>query len=123
MSATENVAAAEPSAFAPDPPVRREVRVSAGEAAHYVPCNDTDALAAATSALLDDPAERQHRGEIGRNRVAGALSWEHSKAQLLAAYEKALGGSPTQPAVPLTVVEPETRLIQADGEPPSARAA
>ena len=101
----------------------REARVSAGEAARYVRCNDTDALAAATSALLDDPAERQHRGEIGRNRVAGALSWEHSKAQLLAAYEKALGGSPTQPAVPLTVVEPETRLIQAEGEPPSARAA
>jgi glycosyltransferase involved in cell wall biosynthesis len=101
----------------------REARVSAGEAAHYVPCNDTDALEAATSALLDDPAERQRRGEIGRNRVAGGLSWKHSKAQLLAAYEKALGGSPTQPAVRLTVVEPETRLIQADGEPPSARAA
>jgi glycosyltransferase involved in cell wall biosynthesis len=101
----------------------REARVSAGEAARYVPCNDTDALAAATSALLDDPAERQQRGEIGRNRVAGALSWDHSKAQLLAAYEKALGGSPTRPAVPLTVVEPETRLIPADGELPSARAA
>jgi glycosyltransferase involved in cell wall biosynthesis len=94
----------------------REARVSAGDAARYVPCNDTDAFAAATSALLDDPAERQQRGEIGRNRVAGALSWAHSKAQLLAAYEGALGGSPTEPAVPLTVVEPETRLVQADGE-------
>jgi glycosyltransferase involved in cell wall biosynthesis len=100
-----------------------EARVSAGNAGRYVPCNDTDAFAAATSALLDDPAERQQRGEIGRNRVAGALSWEHSKVHLLAAYEKALGGSPTQPAVPLTVVEPETGLIQADGERPSARAA
>jgi glycosyltransferase involved in cell wall biosynthesis len=101
----------------------REARVSAGEAARYVPCNDTDAFAAATSALLDDPAERQDRGEIGRSRVAGPLNWDHSKAQLLAAYEKALGGTPAQPAVPLTLVEPDTRLIQADDERPTARAA
>ena len=64
----------------------REARVSAGEAARYVRCNDTDAFAAATSALLDDPAERERRGQIGRDRVAGALSWSHSKTQLLAAY-------------------------------------
>jgi glycosyltransferase involved in cell wall biosynthesis len=101
----------------------REARVSAGDAARYVACNDTDAFAAATSALLDAPGERKRRGRIGQERVAGALSWEHSKAQLIASYATALGGSPTQPAVPLTVVEPETRLLEADREPPRARAA
>ena len=68
----------------------REARVSAGDAARYVECNDTDAFAAAASALLDDPAERDRRGRIGRDRVAGALSWDHSKTHLLAAYEAAL---------------------------------
>jgi glycosyltransferase involved in cell wall biosynthesis len=69
----------------------QEARVSAGEAARYVPSNDTDAFAAATSALLDDPAERERRGRIGRERVAGALSWDHSKVQLLASYAAAMG--------------------------------
>jgi glycosyltransferase involved in cell wall biosynthesis len=73
----------------------REARVSAGEAARYVPCNDTDAFAAATSALLDDPAERERRGRIGQARVAGELSWDHSKTHLLASYAAAMAiGSP-----------------------------
>ena len=78
----------------------REARVSAGEAARYVECNDTDAFAAAASALLDDPAERERRGHIGQERVAGSLSWDHSKVQLLASYAAAtaVGGGAPQPA-------------------------
>jgi glycosyltransferase involved in cell wall biosynthesis len=68
----------------------REARVSADEAARYVRSNDTDAFAAATSALLDDPAERARRGQIGRERVATELSWEHSKKHLLASYAAAM---------------------------------
>jgi glycosyltransferase involved in cell wall biosynthesis len=75
----------------------REARVSAGDAARYVECNDTDAFAAAASALLDDPTERQRRGRIGQNRVAGALNWEHSKVQLLASYAAAMNGSSPEP--------------------------
>lgn len=71
----------------------REAQVSAGDAARYVRCNDTQAFAAAASALLDDPAERRRRGRIGQERVAGSLSWEHSKAQLVASYAAALGDS------------------------------
>jgi glycosyltransferase involved in cell wall biosynthesis len=63
-----------------------EARVSAGEAACYVPCDDTDAFAAAVSGLLDDPAARRRMGEAGRERIAGPLSWERSKTQLLASY-------------------------------------
>jgi glycosyltransferase involved in cell wall biosynthesis len=86
----------------------REARVSAGDAARYVECNDTDAFAAATSALLDDPAERQRRGRIGQERVAGALSWNHSKVQLLASYAAAMGEAPERsqdasvPPIPVT---------------------
>jgi glycosyltransferase involved in cell wall biosynthesis len=69
----------------------REARVSAGEAALYAPANDESEFAKLIARLLDDPDERRRMGEIGRERVAGPLSWEHSKAALLAAYEAAVG--------------------------------
>jgi glycosyltransferase involved in cell wall biosynthesis len=68
----------------------REARVSAAEAAVYAEPNDTDAFARAVSALLDDPADRRRRGEIGRARISNGLSWDHSKAQLVAGYAEAL---------------------------------
>jgi glycosyltransferase involved in cell wall biosynthesis len=68
----------------------REARVSAGEAAVYAPPNDESEFAKRIAMLLDDPDERRRMGEIGRERVAGALSWEHSKAALIAAYDAAL---------------------------------
>jgi glycosyltransferase involved in cell wall biosynthesis len=75
----------------------REARVSAGDAARYVLCNDTDAFAAATSALLDDPAERELRGRIGQKRVADELSWDRSTVQLLASYAAAMSiGAPAR---------------------------
>jgi len=86
----------------------REARVSAGEAARYIEPNDTDAFAAAVSALLDDPAERQRRGRIGQHRIAGALSWDHSKVQLLASYATAMNGSSPKPAAELAA--PQERI-------------
>jgi glycosyltransferase involved in cell wall biosynthesis len=68
----------------------REARVSAGEAALYAPANDESEFAKLIARLLDDPAERRRMGELGRRRVAGPLSWEHSKAALLAAYDAAV---------------------------------
>jgi glycosyltransferase involved in cell wall biosynthesis len=76
----------------------REARVSAGDAARYVACNDTDAFAAAASALLDDPGEREWRGRVGQERVAGELSWNHSKVQLLASYAAAIGLDSPEPS-------------------------
>ncbi|GAB2443488.1 glycosyltransferase family 4 protein [Streptosporangium sandarakinum] len=67
----------------------REARVSAGEAALYAPANDESAFAKLVARLLDDPGERRRMGEIGRARVSGPLSWEHSRTALLAAYEAA----------------------------------
>lgn len=68
----------------------REARVSAGEAALYAPADDESEFAKLIARLLDDPEERRRMGEIGRERVAGPLSWEHSKIALLAAYEAAV---------------------------------
>jgi glycosyltransferase involved in cell wall biosynthesis len=67
----------------------REARVSAGGAAAYAPANDESEFAKLIARLLDDPEERRRMGEIGRARVGGPLSWEHSRAALVAAYEAA----------------------------------
>jgi glycosyltransferase involved in cell wall biosynthesis len=68
----------------------REARVSAGDAAVYAPANDESAFAKLVSHLLDDPEERVRMGKVGQARVAGALSWENSAKNLLAAYEHAV---------------------------------
>jgi glycosyltransferase involved in cell wall biosynthesis len=67
----------------------KEARVSAGDAALYAPANDESAFAVLIGKLLDDPDERARMGALGRERVAGPLSWEHSKAALLEAYRVA----------------------------------
>lgn len=66
-----------------------EGRVSAGDAAVYARPNDVTEFADAISALLDDPERRERMGRLGRERVAGALSWDESEKRLLAAYEAA----------------------------------
>jgi glycosyltransferase involved in cell wall biosynthesis len=94
----------------------REARVSAGEAARYAKCNDTHDFAAAVSALLDDPAERRWRGRVGKSRIAGLLSWDHSKAQLLASYAAAVGDS-LEPTAPPTTVRPADLPARTPGLP------
>ena len=84
--------------------------MSAGDEARYVPCNDTDAFAAAASALLDDPAERRRMGAVGRERVAGELSWERSKGQLLASYAAATGRAPEPLAKETELAAPPERV-------------
>ncbi len=73
----------------------REARVSAGEAALYASANDESEFAKLIAVLLDDPEQRQQMGELGRLRVANALSWEHSKAALIAAYNTAMSDTQT----------------------------
>jgi glycosyltransferase involved in cell wall biosynthesis len=67
-----------------------ETRVSAGDAAIYAMPNDPRELASAILALIDDPERRAEMGRLGRERIAGPLSWSVSAGQLLAAYEAAL---------------------------------
>jgi hypothetical protein len=78
----------------------KEARVSAGEAAVYAPANDESAFAELVSRLLDDPEDRARMGKIGQARVAGALSWDHSRTALVAAYEAAMAVRPAGSVVP-----------------------
>lgn len=67
-----------------------EARTSAGDAAVYAESNNVAAYAAAINALLDDEPQRRAMGALGRQRVAGPLSWDRSREAYLAAYERAL---------------------------------
>ncbi len=66
-----------------------ETRVSAGPAAAYAESPEPESLARCIHELLEDPARRREMGREGRERVVG-LSWQHSAATLLAAYEYAI---------------------------------
>jgi glycosyltransferase involved in cell wall biosynthesis len=68
-----------------------EARVSAGDAAVYVPANDELAFAEAIDALLNDPQRRREMGEVGLQRVKGALSWSVSRQNLIEFYRRLLG--------------------------------
>ena len=67
----------------------KEAKVSAGDAALYAPANDELAFAGLIAQLMDDPKARAKMGELGRERVAGPLSWDVSRSALLTAYEAA----------------------------------
>lgn len=67
-----------------------ETRVSAGDAAVYVPANDELAFAKAIDALLEDPARRSQMGESGRRRVERSLSWDASRCALVGLYDQLL---------------------------------
>lgn len=72
-----------------------EARVSAGDAAVYARPNDERDFARLMAELLDDPERRSRMGALGAERVTGPLSWVHSKAALLGAYELTLANSPS----------------------------
>jgi glycosyltransferase involved in cell wall biosynthesis len=70
-----------------------EARASAGEGAAYAADDTPEALAVEIDRLLDDPERRRRMGAEGRRRVTQELSWDVSRASLLAAYERALSRS------------------------------
>ncbi|MGQ9409791.1 glycosyltransferase family 4 protein [Mycolicibacterium gilvum] len=68
-----------------------EARVSAGDAAVYVPANDEMAFAKATDDLLSDPVRREQMSAVGRSRVERDLSWAVSRENLVRFYRTAAG--------------------------------
>jgi glycosyltransferase involved in cell wall biosynthesis len=68
----------------------REARVTADDAAVYASENDEVEFAKLIAELLDDPERRERMGKFGRGRVESSLSWDVSRANLLAAYEDLL---------------------------------
>jgi glycosyltransferase involved in cell wall biosynthesis len=74
-----------------------ETRVSADNAAVYVPTRGVDpttlpgAFAEALVDLLSAPDRRLEMGQRGRQRVEHRLDWRHQEAAYLAVYSKLLG--------------------------------
>lgn len=68
-----------------------ETRVSAGDAAVYVPDNDEYAFALAIDTLLRDPARCHRMGEAGRRRIEEKLSWDVSRQTLVEFYRRVVG--------------------------------
>ena len=64
-----------------------EGRFSAQEASLYAMANDPVDFAGKIVDLLADPAQRERRGAIGRQRVLQGLSWNHEIPHLIAAYQ------------------------------------
>ena len=84
----------------------KEARVSAGEAAVYAKANEESQFAALISQLLDDPAQRERMGAVGRERVSGPLSWSRSAASLIAAYTAAASRAETSGPASITLGVP-----------------
>jgi glycosyltransferase involved in cell wall biosynthesis len=70
-----------------------ETKVSAAEAAVYVPSPDVDGYAKAIIELADDPERRATMGALGRRRVEEQLAWQHQRANYLSVYDRLLGGA------------------------------
>ena len=66
-----------------------ETRVTAADSAVYAATDEPAGLADAIDALLDDEPRRRAMGESAARRAA-TLTWRHSEAALLAAYDRAL---------------------------------
>ena len=66
----------------------KEGRASAGEASLYATANDPMDFARRIVALMDAPEIGAQMGAVGRERVLGRLSWDHSVPALLAAYDR-----------------------------------
>lgn len=80
-----------------------EGRRAAGDAALYARPNDPEDFARQIVTLLDSDDLRRQLGEAGRRRIAGELSWELQKQELLRAYETAMKAQP-RPASPHDMV-------------------
>lgn len=71
-----------------------EGRRAAGDAGLYARPNDPEDFARQIMTLLDSDDLRQQLGETGRRRIAGELSWELQKQELLRAYETVMNVGP-----------------------------
>ena len=71
-----------------------EVVGLSGETGVLVEPNDPEALLAAISALLDDPALRERLGARGRERVMARFTWQVTARGTAACYDAILAGRP-----------------------------
>jgi glycosyltransferase involved in cell wall biosynthesis len=97
-----------------------ETRVTAHDAALYVPKDDERAFATAIHTLLQEPERRRQMGESGRRRVEKELSWQVSSRALVGLYEQFLGGANRAKVVDhVAAYEADTRATADDDLPRS----
>lgn len=85
-----------------------ETRRSAGDAAVYVSHGTPEEFADAIADLLDDAPRRARMAEVGRNRFADQLAWEHQTVAYIDVWHRLLANHPRP-----TTDEPHT------GQPPA----
>ena len=69
----------------------KETRVSAENAACYVPDGDIPGYAKTVVGLLDDEPRRKAMGSIARARIEGAFGWPHQRATYVRVYDRLVG--------------------------------
>lgn len=67
-----------------------------GDAGRIVPARNPAALALAIGELLNDPAERERLGRLGRQRMLERFSWARAAAAMTGVYRQAAGPSTAQ---------------------------
>ncbi len=84
-----------------------ETRFSAQDAALYATPNLVEDFANKIEVLLDDEELRLQLGAIGRKRIEEELSWDHTKQNLVLAYEMLFprGSEPAEPLVSAFVAD------------------
>ncbi|HVN12039.1 MAG TPA: glycosyltransferase family 4 protein [Kineosporiaceae bacterium] len=87
----------------------KETRVSAENAASYVPDGDVPGFAKAILALLDDEPRRVAMGAIARARIEGSFGWPHQRTAYLRVYDRLLG-RPVAPQ-PQVIVLPDADAL------------
>jgi glycosyltransferase involved in cell wall biosynthesis len=92
----------------------KETRVSAENAACYVPDGDIPGYAKAVVGLLDDEPRRLAMGNIARARIEGAFGWPHQRAAYLQVYDRLLGRSVGSEAR-VIVLPPDGEAVPAYG--------
>ena len=68
----------------------KETKVSAAEAAVYVPSGDIAAYSRVIVELLDDSATREQMGKIGRRRIEQELGWRYQREAYVEVYDSLL---------------------------------
>jgi len=69
----------------------KETRVSAAEAAAYVPNGDVAGYARAIVNLLDDDDRREGMGRLGRLRIEEELGWPYQREAYVGVYDRLIG--------------------------------
>ena len=70
-----------------------ETRLSAGEAAVYVPSGDVETYARMIDELLDDPARRAEMADRARRRCATELDWRQQSEAYVGVFDRVTGTS------------------------------